>query len=256
MDGQFYPFQPIQFLDGIIGRPPGFVKYTAHAVNFDGTNDYLSRGADLTGDADGKVGVFSAWIDTTSDNIGVRQILVNSGGFLNIRDVANKIQILGSTSAPVTVLTLISASSYTAASGWHHFLGSWNLATGQGQLYIDDVDDLDTAADIVIDDTIDYTRTDWAVGALVTAGNKLVADVADLMFWNDTSLDISVQNNRRLFIDENGRPVNPQVAIDVLGTPIIGLYGTATAGWETNLGDGGGFTENGALTDGGSSPSD
>ena len=31
--------------------------YAANGVNFDGSNDYLTRGADLTGNADGKKGI-------------------------------------------------------------------------------------------------------------------------------------------------------------------------------------------------------
>ena len=44
--------------------------YTARAVTFDGTNDYLTRGADFTSNADSKVGIFSCWLkfNAGSDN--------------------------------------------------------------------------------------------------------------------------------------------------------------------------------------------
>ena len=35
---------------------------TPEGVSFDGTNDYLSRSSDLTGNADGKTFTFSAWV--------------------------------------------------------------------------------------------------------------------------------------------------------------------------------------------------
>ena len=79
--------------------------------------------------------------------------------------------------------------------------------------------------------------------------------MADLMMWPGTYLDFSVEANRRLFISAAGKPVDPAVAVAALGTPIVRFSGP-TASWHTNKGSGGGFTENGALTDASTSPSD
>ena len=45
----------------------------AAAIDFDGTNDYLSRSSDMTGNADGKTFTFSAWIYETSGNSKIYQ---------------------------------------------------------------------------------------------------------------------------------------------------------------------------------------
>ena len=63
--------------------------------------------------------------------------------------------------------------------------------------------------------------------------------------------------NRRKFIDPNKDPVDLGEAGQFpTGTSPLVFLANPTASWQTNLGTGGNFTENGALTDGSSSPSD
>ncbi len=38
-------------------NPSRFASYAPNGVNFDGANDYLTRGANLTGNADSKKGI-------------------------------------------------------------------------------------------------------------------------------------------------------------------------------------------------------
>lgn len=59
---------------------------------------------------------------------------------------------------------------------------------------------------------------------------------------------------RRLFIDANGKPVDPDVATTALGTPAVLFSGNATE-FVTNQGSGGAFTLTGSLTDCDTSPS-
>ena len=70
-------------------------------------------------------------------------------------------------------------------------------------------------------------------------------------------LDISVENNRRKFIDADGFPVDlGSDGSTPTGIAAIMFFSGATVSWHTNDGSGGGFTENGALTDAATSPSD
>ena len=83
-----------------------------------------------------------------------------------------------------------------------------------------------------------------------SGSNKFNGDLAD--FWLDpgTYIDLSDPANRRKFRDASGNPV--YLGADgskPTGTaPDIFLSGN-TEDWHTNKGTGGGFTENGALTD-------
>jgi hypothetical protein len=51
----------------------GAAPYTANPVNFDGTNDYLNRGADLTSNSDSKIWTISFWCRPTA--IGVFDLI-------------------------------------------------------------------------------------------------------------------------------------------------------------------------------------
>lgn len=243
------------------GTPKGLVAaYTANAAHFDGTNDYLNRGADLTGMADGKTGTVSMWMKFTTDTVNVTLFRNDITRFLVdwlSADVGqdDKFRVFGRNTANTTILTMRSNTAYTSASGWLHVLSSWDLSTTTGLLYINDADDL-AASPTLTDDSIDYTGADWGVGANSTGTNKLDGDMADLWF-DDSFIDISVEANRRKFIDATGKPVSlgADGSTPTGSQPLVFLSGP-TVDWHTNLGTGGGFTENGALTDGGSSPSD
>jgi hypothetical protein len=72
--------------------------------------------------------------------------------------------------------------------------------------------------------------------------------IADSLMWTGVSLDTSVTEHRRLFIDAAGRPVNPSVAIAALGTPVYDLRGPAL-GIGTNRGSAGDLTKTGTVSD-------
>lgn len=87
---------------------------------------------------------------------------------------------------------------------------------------------------------------------------QIVGDFADLRIMVGTSLltdgDIP-EATRRLFIDADGKPVDPATATATLGTPCVLLSGDAS-GFAINQGNGGSFMLSGSLTDASSSPSD
>src|SRR3546814_17811034 len=81
-------------------------------------------------------------------------------------------------------------------------------------------------------------------------------DGADLWLDPGTYIDLSVTANRRKFVG-SGAATSVDLGADgstPTGTaPLVFLSG-ATADWHTNKGAGGGFTENGALTDAATDP--
>ncbi|WP_224710078.1 hypothetical protein [Mesorhizobium sp. CA5] len=148
-----------------------------------------------------------------------------------------------------------SSASYFVASGWCHFLVSFQLAsTATRWLYMNDVSDLATVPTYATGSTVDWTLVDWFISGGGTGNLKYPGDMADLLVW-PTYLDLSVVANRRLFIDSIKKPVDPAVAVAALGTPLIRLSGP-TSGWPTNKGGGGGFTLSGTLADATTRPGD
>lgn len=239
--------------------------YTANAVTFDGTNDYLTTGATLTGAADSKVGLISMWINTASDSASARFLLCSNsslaGGistlfFRTQISTSEEFIIVADNTGGSAILNIkSSAATVEAADGWVHCMATWDMADpGKRHLYINDTSDLNVTT--YTNDTIDYTGADWSLGAITDGNNKVDADIADVYF-TDEYLDLSTEANRRKFIDASGKPVDLGAdASGVTGTQPLVYFSGDTSTWHTNLGSGGGFTENGALTDASTSPSD
>lgn len=240
-----------------IARP----RYRAGAVNFDGVTTVLSRGGGLTGAVDGNSILASFWFKKATDagpltplgGIGVTGA-TGSRVLLNL-SASGLTSVSVSNSSGTTIADIRSSPVYNVASGWNHFLASFQLAsTATRWFYMNDVSDLATAATYTTGQNIDWTLVDWFVSGGGTNNPKMNGDLADLMVW-PSYLDLSVVANRRLFIDSIKKPVNPTVAVAALGTPLIYLSGP-TSGWPTNKGGGGGFTLSGTLADATSRPGD
>ena len=229
--------------------------YEPVAVNFDGTNDYLRKSSDLTSNADGKTGILSFWVkingaDGTEFNISSSGTWATATRHQAIRNTSNKISIFWDNSASTAIMSVTSGRTVTASDGWVHVLCAWDLANTTAQLYINDVSE--DASPTATNDTIDYTQTDHAIGTDMSNTLKLNGELADYYFNNEVFLDMDTASNRRLFIDAKGNPVDlgSDGSTPTSAIPRIYLNQNALATWHTNAGDGGGFTENGALTAG------
>ena len=233
-------------------------RYEPNAVNFDGTANYLTS-ATMTGVSDGTKGTLSYWLNLAAEDGFDLRIYASDVKFYTQRNSSDIIEVVGNepnNNSP-NHLRLESNSTYTVSSGWIHVLASWDIAAGVGHLYINDVDDLNTGTDLYDNsDNIDYDNGPFVVGARDGPFDQLNGDLADLWIDYDTYIDFSVEANRRKFIDSGGNPVylGDDGSIPTGSAPEIFLSGD-TVDWHTNKGTGGGFTENGALTDAATSPS-
>ena len=240
---------------------------TVDSADFDGTNDYMTRGASLTGAADSKTGILSFWFRTDAGDGTDRTILMSATTLagatprFRLRHTAtNAIGFIGVNAAGTIILNLISTTTYAAGATWRHCLSSWNLAVGGSQsLYITDVSDLTTTT--FTDDSVDYTVADWAVGAQADGSTKYDGCLAEVYFAPGQYLDFSQLYNRRKFISANGKPVwlGADGAIPTGTAPIVYQRvadAAAVATFATNLGTGGDFSITGTLTTGSTSPSD
>jgi len=236
------------------------------SADFDGTNDYMTRGAGLTGAADSKSGTLSVWIRIDGGNGTGRRIL--SSSTVVGANVQPKIDIFIGTTNSITfnlrnsglsVILSMGTGAYTSSSTWLHVLASWDLATLSRALYVNDVDV--GIYSTTTDDTIDYTNADYAVGAYPDGDQKFNGCIAELYFAPGQYLDFSKVHNRRKFISASGKPVH----LDATGSlptgtaPIVYLHlddGEAVANFATNRGTGGNFSITGTLDTGSTSPSD
>lgn len=232
------------------------------SADFDGTNDYMLRGAGLTGLSDGKTGILSFWYRIDGGDGTGRAILQNnqatSTGTRIVHIGTNVINIIGVNSAGSQIMQL-NTSAKTASATWLHVLASWDVSTGSLNLYVNDVSDSVTPSSS--DDTIDYTYTNWSIGATVTGTSKQNGCLAEFYFAPNQYLDFSITDNRRKFISADGKPVNLGIdgSLPTGTAPIVFFHldpAEAPADFATNRGTGGSFSITGTLTAGSSSPSD
>ena len=237
--------------------------YQANAVRFDGTNDYLNRGGDLDTDTDNYSMIISFWINFTGGD-GTLQYIYNTygnnaGGMWITKETTNKLKFYFKFWTGGVGCDLVSTSTFTASTGWTHILfewyGAYNTDEGWGRLWVDDVEDSPAFTNNHAG-LIQTNHPDHTFGADTSGNNKLDAEVSSFIlqrnYWNTDTESV-----RRRYISGSGKPVDPTKVEDVGGADIlIGFWGE-TATWQDNHGTTyGGFTENGALTDAASSPSD
>ena len=215
-----------------IGNPD---TYHANAVTFDGTNDYMRRGAALTRAEYSPLLTLSMWLNPAADGVAYRILAAANtvGG-----GIAAGLSKQTSNQLVINFGTLNVASSngsFENADGWVHALASFDMSnTSKRFLYVNDVSDL--AVTTYTNAAINFTFADWGVGAAPDGNGKFDGDMADLLFWPGAYLDLSVLANRRLFIDAGGKPVDPDLsggAVETLGTPIIRLTNPRRAGRPT-----------------------
>ena len=239
-------WQPIELDTATLFPNP---TITDNSVNFDGSNDYLTRGGALTGLSDGDAGSTSFWFKLNGGDGSDVSIFTDNAGHVHIRRGSdNKIRLLMHTSGAVELVDIQTSDTYTADGNWHHCMASWNTTSDTQHLYIDGVDQLSVNNSAT--GTIDYTQTDYAVGARTSGTNKINSDLAEFYFTNEY-LDLSQASNRLKFLTATGAPASlGSDGSTPTGTAAVVYLSGATSTWHTNDGTGGGFTENGALTDG------
>lgn len=236
------------------------------AADFDGTNDYALRGAGLTSAADSKKFTLCGWI--FADDVASTHRLFSgpSSQTLNValgESGSGILSIIGYNAATTKILD-VAATSFPA-SAWRCVMCSFDMAdAAKRHLYLGDTSKLDTVTTYT-NDTIDFTTTQWSVGATNAGNAKFDGGMAEWMFWDGVYLDLSVELNRRMFISGTGKPIDPTAAggaIATLGAPRVYFHlndGEAANNFVANDdggATGGAFTVTGALSTFASSPSD
>jgi len=235
------------------------------SADFDGTSDYMTRGAGLTGAADSKTGIFSCWTRIDGGDGTIRRFFNAANGvggalkgFRVSLNATNNFIMTGLNAAGTVIFQQYSTTAYVAGATWRHLLASWSM-TVTAHLYVTDVSDRTSLT--FTDDTLDYTETEWAVGAVANGAEKWNGCLAELYFAPGQYLDFSVEANRRKFISASGKPANMGFdgSVPTGIAPLAYQHlnkGNAVADFAINRGTGGNFSITGTLDTGSSSPSD
>ena len=228
----------------LLGTTPVSGAVDPEGVSFDGSNDYLSRSSDMTGNADGKTFTFSCWVYGTGGGT-----IYHSGGAgftdgISIHfEASGELNIKMDNPSGSTVFS-VEHGGAMPLNTWNHLLISCDMSsTSNRHIYVSDAALGNTYLTYTNSD-IDFTSTNHSVNKL----NKIKGRLSHL-FLDYTYRDLSVTANRRLFIDSDGKPSDTIPSSPILYLP---MTDAATAG--SNSGTGGDFTVNGVLDTAGRGP--
>lgn len=223
---------------------------------FDGTNDYLTRGAGFTGAADSKTGIYSAWLRLDGGNGADLTLVQGTGSFVRFFRASTGVFTFNCFSSGATqLLGMSSSTTYAASSSWINILAAWNVGSGVAQMYVNDVD-VRAGSPTVVDGSIDYTLANWGICGEVTAGLKMNGAICEVYFAPGQYLDISSAANRQKFI-YLGKPADlGSDGSTPTGTAPILYLKNAYDTFNVNSGTGGNLTLTGTLTASATSPSD
>jgi hypothetical protein len=230
----------------LLGTTPVSGAVDPEAVSFDGSNDYLSRSSDLTGNADGKTFTFSFWfwrgVDGSTD-----KLYVAGPGLIDFSIAASNVFGFAAYNASSSVVINVNMAAPPIKT-WNHVLLSCDVTnTSNRYLYINDVLQSPTWATYT-NSEINWTHTSHSI-ASNSGGSNLEGRLANF-FLDHTYRDLSIESNRRLFIDADGKPASGQASLN----PILYLPMTDAATAGSNSGTGGDFTVNGVLDTAGRGP--
>lgn len=240
------------------GGDPGGGGVLGAASDFDGTNDHMERGGDFTGNTDGKLLTLSTFIRFNATPTTARRVIQSRGGTNGIffgTGVSSEVEITAWNSANSLVLNVDGVDSLTTGQ-WYHIMASFDMSNAaRRHLYVDDVDKLNVST--YVDDNIDFTQTNHYIASNEASGNLLNGCLSELYINYDEYIDLSIEANRRLFIDASVKPVDlGSDGSTPTGNAPIGYWNNPFGSFETNKGTGGNMTVTGALTECASSPSD
>jgi len=214
-----------------------------------GVSNELTRGADLTGAADGEEMTFSCWFRVTAGDAATQVFLYSNGAVVNMQRATNNKLWVGVSGTPG--FGFYSDSTYVAGSGWHHMIVSAKTTSGDTaiHLYVDGADDGSTGS-ITGTGNMDLTHSDWGVMGTDAAGSNLQGDMAEAWYAQEY-IDVSSAPNLARFITTGGLPVDlGSDGSTPTGTAPL-LYhhlneDEATSGFVSNAGTGGTMTLGGS----------
>ena len=231
-------------LAGAPAPPAPPAGYTVYASAFDGTNDYMARGAALTGCVDGRKGIVSVWCKIIGGNGVLQRLFFNLNSYCHVwKGSDNKFNVTMQGQFGVTIASIESASTYLAGTGWLHLFSTWDASAGLRKLYINGVSDLGTDSGNNAD--IYYNQDNWFFGADSSGADKINMEVCEVYLNTVEYLDDPTKfasGGKPISLDADGSLPTGTAPIIYLKNP----YDT----FGTNSGTGGNFTVTGALTQG------
>jgi len=252
---------------GIIVAGGAAAVVAPEAVDFDGTNDYLSRSSALSGSSDtGKTLTFSVWVyyePITSAGHGVKVLDIGGGSYegftMRVGAYQTAAIVAQYNSSWATAINDVYNDSSTPIagvpqSGWNHILYSVDLNNTTSSMYINDVlANPGTDGSSLVNQPMLFTTYGHQINIGRQHGTTSVNMLGRLahLFLDYTYRDLSVEANRRHFVNANLTP--NEAGMDAF-SPILYMKMTDPSTVHINSGSGGNFTLNGTVALSGRGP--
>jgi hypothetical protein len=228
---------------------------TIPMASFDGTNDSLFITDAVLGQSDGSNYILATWISHKADGVLTSMFATVDGQsrFFVQRTAANKIFVEPRQDNGSSIGGITTTATRTISDGAYHLMIVFNMSNGVAadriKIYFDGVRQAVSTSTAMQNDNIDFTNTGFAIGANYNAstGSQKTTFELGQFYLAEQYLDMDdAANLAKIYpaIDLGSD------ASSVTGTTPLIYLNNPTATFQNNLGSGGNFTENGALTDG------
>ncbi|MCC6947006.1 MAG: peptidoglycan-binding protein [Bradyrhizobiaceae bacterium] len=236
-------------------------SYTAVAVDNSGVVYGVAN--TFSGGSQSKTGTFSFWfyVDEDSWPSTSRTVidLRTSGGttqLLAATASTGRLSITWRNASNVVIANRSTQNNTFSVRTWYHVIVSYDLANLSVQMWATPAGATETEITSFSGSSTsdDFVGAIGRVGVFAQSSGAAPFDgfLADIWVDTQNTIDLSVEANRRNFIDENSRPVD----LSGYGSPQLRLI-NAVDTWLTNTGSGGNLTETGGdLVAASSNPSD
>ena len=219
----------------------------AEGVSFDGSTDWLSKNG-LTGSANSKTFTMSFFVyydGSATTHIYSQAPLADSATNIVYLYTDGRLRIQSFNSSNVEILDVtvsLNAVVNKIKNTWISVIASMDMSNTANR-YISVNDRIQSPAwDTYINEAIVFTEDANTKVCASISGSSVLKGRLSNFFLDYTYRDLSIEANRRLFIDADGKPV------DASGlNPILYLPMTDASTAHINSGTGGDFVQNGTL---------
>lgn len=221
------------------------------AIDFDGTNDYLSRSTNLVGNVDGKTFTLSAWVyPTTINDSNVNNFFSalepDTGADVTLQLSATSGVRLFADNISGTRILFAETVNPLPKNTWSHVLVSIDISsTGTRAIYVNNAS-VSVTWDTYVNEALAFNGSQFHVGYKYTGRAVRFSNI----YLDYTYRDLSIESNRRLFITADGKPAKDQASLN----PILYLPLDDYEAPGLNLGTGGDFTLNSVVAQSGRGP--
>lgn len=222
--------------------------YVATAKDYNGTTNWATHGQDLDGNADSKVLTLSIWFRIDGGDGTDRYIASTTSNYYYFRFLTtNQFEFQVANLSGIRTIRANTTTAFTSGPAWHNIICSVDVATSRIQFAVDGIPETPVVTTAPTDVLLKWTSVNQRFGALGAGNLPFNGCIAEYYFNTAESLDIEAPNALQLFISPAGSPMylGPDGAFPTGSQPIV--YFSA-ADPEANLGYGGNYINNAALT--------